>query len=173
MRHRAPFAAAVLALVLLAGCENGSSGKNAGAAAGGIGGIAVGSITSNPAVGYAVGLGIRTAVDYAFSSWFRSLRTEEQDAIAAEAGRLSPGEAQAWKVEHGLPFGWRDAEGRMEVTRVIETPLASCREVLFSLTPEGTESPPSGVFAATACRRAGGWKWAAAEPAVDRWLALQ
>ncbi|MCI0752768.1 hypothetical protein [Teichococcus vastitatis] len=170
MRRRAVLAVGML---LLAGCENATSGQNAGAAAGGVGGIAVGGLTSNPAVGYAVGLGIRTVVDYTLSSWFRSLRSEEQDAIAAEASRLAPGQAQAWKVEHGLPFGWRDTGGRMEVTRVIETPLASCREVLFSLLPDGPEAPPAGVFAATACRQSRGWKWASAEPAVDRWGALQ
>ena len=28
-------------------------------------------------------------------------------------------------------------------------------------------------FVASACRQAGGWKWAAAEPATERWGSLQ
>jgi hypothetical protein len=168
-----PVALALLALLLLPGCVNDNGGRNAGAAAGGIGGIAIGGLTSNPAVGYAVGLGIRTVVDSALSGWFRQLNTEEQDAIAATAGALAPGQRHAWAVEHGLPFGWRDAGGMMEVTRVIETPLASCREVVFSFGSDEEDAPPEGVFSATLCKQAQGWKWAAAEPAVGRWGALQ
>lgn len=160
--------------LLLAACETSEEVEgSAGSAAGGIGGIAVGGLTSNPLVGYAVGLGIRVAVDSALSSWFRGLRTEEQNRIAAAAAGLAPGEARAWKVSHGMPFGWRDVGGRMEVTRVIETPIASCREVVFTLENGAPEGLPSGIFVATACHQAEGWKWASAEPAVERWGVLQ
>jgi len=166
--------ALLLALaLLLAACETTEEVEGtAGSAAGGLGGIAVGGLTSNPLVGYAVGLGIRVAVDSALASWFRGLRTEEQDRIAAAAAGLAPGEARDWQVSHGLPFGWRDVGGRMEVTRVIETPLASCREVLFTLEDGAAGAAPSGIFVATACQQAAGWKWASAEPAVERWGVL-
>ncbi|MFC3125742.1 hypothetical protein ACFOD4_11755 [Pseudoroseomonas globiformis] len=162
----------ILLLLVVAGCESGGKGENTAAAAGGIGGIAVGGLTSNPAVGYAVGLGIRTVVEATLSGWFRSMTTDEQNAIAALAGSLPAGQPHPWLVERGLPFGWRDSHGKLEVTRVMETPLASCREVMFTL--EGREGEaPEGIFVATACHQGRGWKWAAAEPAVDRWGALQ
>jgi len=163
--------ALVLLALLAAGCTK--NGQVAGSVAGGVGGVALGGLTSNPAVGYAVGLGLRTAVSAALSSWFRGLRHDEQEAIAAAAGEMQPGESRSWKIEHGLPFGYEDAEGRIAVTRVIETPLAECREILFSLAGEKPADPPAGAFIATTCHQVEGWKWASAEPAVERWGALQ
>ncbi|WP_202396977.1 hypothetical protein [Teichococcus coralli] len=166
---------ALMALALLAaGCgKGGELTSGGGEVAGTIGGITVGGLTSNPAIGYAIGLGIRTAVSAALSSWFRGLRHDEQQAIAATAGDMQPGESRAWKIDHGLPFGYQNLEGQMEVTRVIENPLANCREVLFSVAGDKPTDPPAGLFITTACRQAEGWQWAAAEPAVERWGALQ
>lgn len=161
---------ALLAL-LAAGCTK--NGEVAGSVAGGLGGVAVSGLTSNPAVGYAIGLGLRTAVSAALSNWFRGLRHDEQEAIATAAGEMQPGESRPWKIGHGLPFHWQDSEGRMAVTRVIENPLADCREVLFSIAGEKPDDPPEGAFIATTCHQAEGWKWASAEPAVERWGALQ
>ncbi|MDJ0390490.1 hypothetical protein QMO56_20470 [Roseomonas sp. E05] len=166
-------ALALLAL-LVTGCEKNSEvATGAGSVAGGVGGVAIGGLTSNPAVGYAIGLALRSAVSATLGSWFRSLRHDEQEAIATAAGEMQPGESRLWKIEHGLPFGWQNAKGRMEVTRVIENPLADCREVMFSLAGGKPADPPEGIFIATTCRQAEGWKWATAEPAVERWGALQ
>lgn len=170
-------AALLLAAPLLAGCN----GPEAGATAGGVSGVAATVLSSNPAVGYAVGLAVRAAVDSALSAGLRSLAQEEQDRIAAAAGDLEPGQTGQWSVDHGLPFGFKDAQGRLAVTRVIDTPLARCREVFFSLdkaAPAGgkagaTPLPAPRYFTATTCQRGQGWKWATAEPAVERWGALQ
>lgn len=156
----------LLALPLLAGCEY------TGGILGGASGLATSAVTTNVAVGYAVGLGVRAATDAAVAGWLRGLQQEEQDSIAATAGAMQPGEVRPWQSAHGLPFGYRDAAGQLQLTRVIDTPLAQCREVLFSLAGK-PEAPPEGLFVATVCRQAEGWKWAVAEPAVERWGALQ
>lgn len=174
-RHRALGRAAVrrraallalLAAPLLSGCEL------AGGIAGGISGGVSGTLSGNAAVGYAVGVGVRAATDAAVDAWLRRLQRAEQTAIAEAAGSLAPGESRPWRVSHGLPFGWRDNMGQLAVTRQIDTPLAQCREVLFSV-QDKPEAPPEGVFLATACRQSGGWRWAGAEPSVSRWRYLQ
>ncbi|HWL81781.1 MAG TPA: hypothetical protein VNR89_12575 [Roseomonas sp.] len=166
--------ALVLLALMVAGCgKDGEVTTGAGEIAGSVGGITVGGLTSNPAIGYAIGLGIRTAVSAALSSWFRGLRHDEQQAIAATAGAMQPGESRPWKIDHGLPFGYQNLEGQMEVTRVIENPLADCREVLFSVAGDKPADPPAGIFITTACKQVEGWQWATAEPAVERWGALQ
>jgi hypothetical protein len=50
------------------------------------------------------------------------------------------------------------------------TPLAECREILFSV-----EAPPTPAawYAASICRGTSGWHWALAEPAAARWDFLQ
>lgn len=162
---------ALLALLPLAlplgGCEL------VGGIAGGISGATTGAVTANPAVGYAVGLGVRTATNAAIGGWMRGLQRDQQDAIARAAGEMAPGETRPWRIAHGLPFGYSDAQGRLQLIRAIDTPLAACREVLFSVAGDKPEAPPEGLFVATACRQAKGWKWASAEPAVERWGALQ
>ncbi|WBV42091.1 hypothetical protein [Pseudoroseomonas cervicalis] len=165
MRRRAALLA-LLAAPLLSGCEL------AGGIAGGVTGGVTGTLSGNAAVGYAVGVGVRAATDAAVDAWLRRLQRAEQTAIAEAAGSLAPGERRPWRVSHGLPFGWRDNMGQLEVTREIDTPLAQCREVLFSV-QDKPEAPPEGVFLATACRQSGGWRWAGAEPSVSRWRYLQ
>ncbi|WP_307137313.1 hypothetical protein [Pseudoroseomonas cervicalis] len=165
MRRRAALLA-LLAAPLLSGCEL------AGGIAGGVSGAASGTLSGNAAVGYAVGVGVRAATDAAVNAWLRRLQRAEQTAIAEAAGSMAPGESRPWRVEHGLPFGWRDNAGQLAVTREIDTPLVLCREVLFSV-QEKPDSPPEGVFVATACRQSGGWRWAGAEPSVARWRYLQ
>jgi hypothetical protein len=162
-----PRAAALLLLApLLAGCEL------AGGLAGGLSGAATGTITSNPAVGYAVGVTVRAAADAAVKRWLRGLQNDEQIAIAEAAGQMGLGESRPWQVHHELPFGWRDQGGSLAVTRVIDTPLAQCREMLFSV-QDKPDQPPEGIFVATACRGPAGWRWANAEPATARWGYLQ
>lgn len=165
--RRLALAALPLGALLLGGCDL------IGGISGAVSGATTGAVTANPAVGYAVGLGVRSATNAAIGGWMRGLKRNEQDAIARAAGEMAPGESRPWRIAHGLPFGYSDADGQLQVTRVIDTPLASCREVLFSVAGGKPEAPPEGLFVATACRQAEGWKWASAEPAVDRWGALQ
>ena len=64
-----------------------------------------------------------------------------------------------------------DAYGEVRVIRLIQTPLALCKEALFSVAAgEGEERE---WFSTTACDEGDRWRWAAAEPAVERWGNLQ
>ena len=136
-----------------------------------VAGLAVGggaaAATGNPAVGFAVGIGTRAAFDSLRKYVVRSRQQGEQDAIAEAAGTSPPGESRAWEIRHTIPVG--NARGDLLVTREFVTPLATCREVIFSVA-DGEERQ---LFTTTLCRQEEGWKWAAAQPSVDRWGALQ
>jgi len=149
---------ALLLLAPLAGC--GLAADLTGAAAG----IAAGTATGNPAAGFAIAVGTRAGVQAGLNWAVRVRARGEQDAVAEVIGSLAPGEVRAWRIEHDIPVGNEDGEVRL--VREMVTPLATCREALFSIS-EGK------WFVTTACRQEGRWKWAAAEPAVPRWGALQ
>ncbi len=95
----------------------------------------------------------------------------EQDAIAQVAGELPVGTAASWKIEHTIPIG--NEHGRLHIVRAIDSPLASCKEVAFSV-DEGNDQKAKGTwFTTDVCKQADTWKWASAEPAVERWGFLQ
>ena len=132
--------------------------------AGLVAGGAAGSATANPAIGYAVGVSVRAGVDELRRYVVRTRQRGEQDAIAEAAGATPLGGQRAWEIRHTIPIG--NDRGTLTVVREIATPLAQCREVLFA-TEDG------GVFTTPICLQDRGWKWAAAEPSVDRWGFLQ
>lgn len=153
--------AAALVLPLLGGCA--AVPDVAGLAAGG----GAGAATGNPAVGFAIGLGVRAGVDELRKYVVRRRQTGEQDAIADAAGDAPVGEQRAWQIRHTIPVG--NARGELAVVREYTTPLATCREVVFTVEEDGRPS----LFTTSLCRQATRWKWAAAEPAVGRWGFLQ
>ncbi len=148
-----------LLLPALGGCA--AVADIGGLAAGG----AAGSVTANPAVGIAVGIGVRAGIDEARRYVVRRRHRGEQDAIAAAAGQASLGESRRWEIRHTIPIG--NERGALVAVRDIPNPLARCREILFTVDGD------AGVFTTPLCRQAEGWKWAAAEPSVDRWGNLQ
>ncbi len=133
-----------------------------------IAGGAAGGATGNPAVGYAVAVGTDAAADYTFKYVGRVRQGAEQDAIAEAAGALPPGETAPWRIRHDIPIG--NEHGQVQVVREMDTTLAPCREIAFSV--EDGKKPPAW-FDASICRQEQGWKWATAEPAVERWGYLQ
>lgn len=162
---RRRFAAVALAAAALAGCTSlgGIVGAVTGTAA------AVGS--GNPAVGAAVGVGTRAVADYGVRYVSRRRHRTEQDALAAAVGAMAVGAARPWEARHDLPIG--NKRGEVRVLRAVDTPLAECREVLFSAVSGEAPDAARRWFVASACRQAEGWKWAAAEPATERWGSLQ
>jgi hypothetical protein len=117
----------------------------------------------------AVGIGVKAAVDASIKTTLRYWSDEEQTRIAAAIGVMRVGEKQPWSVEHAIPYN--DARGEVTLLRTFETPLASCREALFTVAGKDTGAP-TPPFVTTVCRSDAGWKWALAEPAVSRWGAL-
>ena len=154
-------AVATVAVPLLSGCA--AVSDVAGLAVGG----GAGAATGNPAVGFAVGLGVRAGVEELRRYVVRSRKQGEQDAIAEAAGDAPVGGSHAWEIRHTIPIG--NARGELAVVREYATPLATCREVVFSVDDGGHPS----LFTTSLCRQAARWKWAAAEPAVGRWGFLQ
>jgi hypothetical protein len=153
-----------VSLLALSACN--SVGSISGAAAG----IASGGASANPAVGIAVGIGVRAVVDQSVKSLMRRWSDEEQGSIARQVGAMDVGQRLPWQVRHAVPY--RNNQGEVQVTRVIETPLATCKEALFSIAASDAKAPASW-FHTTMCLGPQGWRWAAAEPAVNRWGALQ
>lgn len=161
LRQALPLAA----IVLLAGCS--STPQIAGVVTGG----AAGAATANPAVGFLVGVAIDAGANYVVRYYGRAMQGAEQDAIAQVAGELPVGPQASWKIEHAIPIG--DEHGQLRVVRVIDSPLAACREVVFSVDEGKGDKLKRAWFDTDVCKQAESWKWAAAEPAVERWGFLQ
>ena len=152
----------LLLLLILGGCS--STGNIVGV----IAGAAAGGATANPAVGFGVGVGVAAGSDYVVKVVTRHWHQGEQDAIAQTAGAMAVGGTGQWQVRHSVPIG--NEHGELQVVRTIDNPLAPCKQVLFSV-EEGKK--PASWYSVDICQQQQGWKWASAEPAVERWGFLQ
>jgi hypothetical protein len=157
----------VLALLITALCGCRFAGQLVGAAAGG----ATAAASANPAVGIAVGVAVNSGIDAATSYIVRARQGAEQDAIAGEVAKMEVGDRRPWKILHDIPIG--NEHGEVQVTRMIATPLATCKEVVFSVEDGGGATLKRAWYTTQACRSGEHWKWALAEPAVERWGVLQ
>ncbi|MDB5413044.1 MAG: hypothetical protein JWR10_1379, partial [Rubritepida sp.] len=79
--------------------------------------VTTGALTSNPAVGIAVGLGVTAATDVAVKYYGRSRQDATQDAIASAAGVLEPGGEAPWRTDHSIPIG--NEHGEVHLIRAI------------------------------------------------------
>jgi hypothetical protein len=158
---------------LLAACSASNVAEtSAGPVAGAAAAIGLGAVTANPFIAYGVGVGTQAAVTALQKYFSRKLHQGEQDNIALAVGRMQPGQEQPWQIRFDLPIG--DQHGDVTVTRVIASPLTTCKEAAFTIITSKNPDAPRPVYITTACEEPdGGWKWAEAEPAVDRWGALQ
>jgi uncharacterized protein YceK len=173
-----PYAAALVGLALavslaLSGC---SSVYSEGAVAGaGIAGAAVASkVTSNAAVATGIGLGAVAAARAGVQYSERVVHRNTQNGIAQAAGPLDVGAVAPWGVTHSFPIE-DDEHGRVTVSRAISTGALDCKEIVFSVDQTATKNVPasSAFFVASICRDGNNWRWASAEPATERWGALQ
>lgn len=155
---------ALAASLGLAGCQSSSIGPATGAVVGTLSGAA----TANPVAGFAIGVTVQAAVDATVKYVLREWKNDQQNIMANAVGALPIGEVRQWQIKRALPVG--NERGSIQAVRDIETPLAHCREVLFTVALEGA----APAYASTICQRQDGqWKWAAAEPSVARWTGLQ
>jgi hypothetical protein len=153
------------ASMLLAGCN--SIGGFTDAAAG----IATGAVSANPAVGIGVGLAVKAVTDETVNYALRTMHRSEQDAIARIVGDLEADQQKPWAIKHVIPY--RNEHGEVRVVRAFSTPLATCKDFAFSVIDGAGAQAKRAWFLATACQQGENWKWAVAEPAVERWGALQ
>ena len=159
--------AAVRLAVLLVGLALGGC-SSAGNIIGLVTGAAAGGASANPVVGFGVGAATAALSDYAIKRVARTWHRGEQDAIAEAASGLAPGGTGPWRVRHSLPLG--NEHGALQVVRAIPNPLAPCKQVLFSVEDEGDRP---AWYSVDICQQQDRWKWASAEPAVERWGFLQ
>jgi hypothetical protein len=165
----------ILAAGLAASCVFVSGCGSIGAAAGAAAGVSTGVVTSNPAVGLGVGIAVQAATDEAIKRLMKRLHSDQQIAIANTAGDLPIGDTKPWRVKHALPV--ENGHGDVRVLREFSSVLATCREFAFSVADDDKPGAHQDWFVAQACKGNdagdGGWKWASAEPAVERWGNLQ
>ncbi|WP_460902706.1 hypothetical protein [Paraburkholderia jirisanensis] len=168
---------ALLALAICAGAAASLSGCNStsvGAAGGAAAGAATGIVTANPAIGIGVGIAVQAATTETINRYLRVMHTDQQDVIAALAGASPVGDTRPWKVKHTLPI--ENGHGQVRVLRAFTTALADCKEFAFSVADGDEADSPEHWYTAAACQTPQDkrlWKWASAEPAVERWGNLQ
>ncbi|RDK00565.1 hypothetical protein DLM46_23075 [Paraburkholderia lacunae] len=155
----------VSAGLLTSGCSS------VGAASGAAAGVASGLVTTNPAVGIGVGIAVQAATDEAIGRYMRTLHTDQQNMIAALAGAMPVGETRPWSVKHTLPI--ENGHGKVRVTRAFASALTLCKEFVFSVEDGDGPNAHEAWYTGSACQQDKGWKWASAEPAVERWGNLQ
>ncbi|WP_345813294.1 hypothetical protein AAGS40_03890 [Paraburkholderia sp. PREW-6R] len=165
--------AAIALSSLLSGCNSlYTEGAVAGAGIAGAG-IAA-KVTSNAAVATGIGLGAVAAARAGVQYSERVIHRNTQDGIAKIAGPLDVGGVAPWSVTHSVPLE-DDEHGRVTVSRAISTGALDCKEIVFSVDRTATQNVPasSAFYVASICRDGDNWKWASAEPATERWGALQ
>jgi hypothetical protein len=176
--RRRPDAAvlAVLAVAVSSALSGCSSLYTEGATAGaGIAGAAIaGQVTNNAAVATGIGLGAVAAARAGVQYSERVVHRNTQDGIAKIAGPLEVGAVAPWSVTHSVPIE-DDEHGRVTVSRTISAGTLDCKEIVFSVDHIATKNVPasSAFYVASICRDGENWKWASAEPATERWGALQ
>lgn len=157
----------------LSGCS--SLYTETASAGAGIAGAGIASqVTSNAAVATGIGLGAVAAAKAGVQYTQRVVHRNTQDRIAQAAGPLDVGAVAPWSVTHSVPLE-PDEHGRVTVSRTISSGALDCKEIVFSVDQDATKDKPasSAFFVASVCRDGNNWKWASAEPATERWGALQ
>lgn len=159
---------ALLVSLALTGCSSLLSEGTTAVA--GMGGAAIaGAVTDNAAIASGIGLGVQAGAKAALQASQRKVRGAAQDQIAQAAGKLKAGGVASWQTAHALPLE-PDERGRVTVTRMLGDKKLVCKEIIFSV---DDAEKGSAFYIAAICQDAQGWKWASAEPATERWGALQ
>ncbi|MGN8137386.1 hypothetical protein ACTJLC_22055 [Paraburkholderia sp. 22099] len=166
-------ALAVAVTSALSGCSSLYS-EGATTSAGIAGAALAAKVTSNAAVATGIGLGAVAAARAGVQYSERVVHKNTQDGIARIAGPLEVGAVAPWSVTHSVPIE-DDEHGRVTVSRTISTGALDCKEIVFSVDQTATKNVPasSAFYVASICRDGDNWKWASAEPATERWGALQ
>ena len=181
-------AASLAAAAILSGAAGCSSLLGASSAEiAGVGGAALASaVTTDAAVATGIGLGAQAVGRAGLQRLQRHIHRDAQDRIAQVAGGLDVGAVGYWNTEHRLRLE-KDEQGRVTVSRIISTTGLQCKEIVFSVDPDEADestgsagagpgagdAPGSAFYVAAICRDGAHWKWATAEPATERWGALQ
>lgn len=128
---------------------------------------AVPAITGLVTAGVVAGIAFDYSVDQGMEWAGRRIHNNVQNAVAEAAGPLAVGQSAPWNVDKLLPLS--DKSGTVEVARIFGDTIP-CKDVIFTL--DGDEA--HSIYTTTICRNdKGDWRWALAEPSIDRWGSLQ
>lgn len=171
--RRSPARAAVMLylLVQLGACTSILTESTSAAAGVAAAGITRGT-TRNAGVITGVGLAVQAAARAGLQYAERKVHQSEQDQIAAVAGTLPVGHIGRWQVVHDVPIE-ADERGEVTVSRAMGGTGFACKEIVFSVEHAAKDGMTREFYTATICRDGTTWKWATAEPATERWGALQ
>lgn len=158
---------ALAATLGLAACSSSGTAVDEAIGAASTAGIASGvtSATGSALIGTAAGIGAGIGLDAGIKYAERRVHRNAQDAVAAAAGPLNVGQSSRWTIDHWLPLTGR--HGTVEVARSFGAAIP-CKDVVFTVDHD------DNLYVTTVCRdKKGNWRWALAEPTVDRWGSLQ
>jgi hypothetical protein len=169
--------AAAMTLLLIAGAAplGGCSSllTQGSADAAGVAGAGIaGAVSKDAAVGAAIGLGVASIAGAGVQYAERRSHRTEQDRIAEVAGALPIGGIATWNVVHTLPIEPNEG-GQVAISRTVGGADFACKEIVFSVDGGTSAQPERAFYTAMICRDGDRWKWATAEPATERWGALQ
>jgi hypothetical protein len=134
-------------------------------------GVASG-VGADPAVTTGIGLGVQALGRAGLQYAQRRAHRAQQDRIAAAAGPLPVGGVGGWATDHAIPVEPNE-RGQVAVSRVISAGPLECKEIVFSVDTGRGERTRRAFYLAAICRDGDAWRWASAEPATERWGALQ
>ena len=130
------------------------------------------SVTHSATAATAIGLGVAAGATAGLQYAEHQVHRYEQDRIAEAAGAIGAGGTGIWSVSHSVPIE-DDEHGEVAVVRTLGGAAIACKEIVFSVDTEANHQPQRAFYTATVCRDGDHWKWASAEPATERWGALQ
>jgi hypothetical protein len=153
----------LLAALALSACSSTGTAVDSAISTATTAGVAAGvaRTTGSALVGTAAGIGLDAGVKYAE----RRIHRNAQDAVADAAGPLLVGQSARWNIDASLPLF--DRHGVVEVARSFGSAIP-CKDVVFTVDDD------DNLYVTTVCAdKRGVWRWALAEPTVDRWGSLQ
>jgi len=166
--RRAAAAALLVTSIAISGCgeaQSTASSSGLGAAVSGGVGAGVAHATGSALVGVAAGVGAGVGLDYGIKYAERRVHAHVQDAVALAAGPLAVGQSARWNDDYWLPLDGK--HGTVEVARSFGNRIP-CKDIVFTVDKD------DNFYVAVVCAdKHGAWRWALAEPTVDRWGTLQ
>jgi hypothetical protein len=160
--------AVLLAVMLgLAACSSTDSAVGSAVSAASTAGVAAGitRATGSALVGTAAGIGAGIGLDATIKYAERRIHRNAQDAVAVAAAPLGVGQSARWDIDGWLPL--TDRHGTVEIARRFGKAIP-CKDVVFTVDED------DDLYVTTICAdKKGTWRWALAEPTVDRWGTLQ
>lgn len=130
------------------------------------------AVTHNAGVTTGIGLGVQAVARAGLQYAERQVHRTEQDQIAMVAGETPVGAVAQWRVVHDVPIEANE-HGEVTVTRALGNADFACKEIVFSVDHAAKRGTTREFYTAAVCRDGAHWKWATAEPATERWGALQ